>query len=796
MSEILSVGGGMRAELRRLYWVGDRLTVDGWLRLDHPAVTAGFPTISLISMDAAGQIAGSVPATQWTLSSANGSDEEADAGCFTAEIDEAICLDTGRAPGKFSILVQVESGDDKAAVPFDGLRENCPPAGMIAGWSGRLLLCPAWDDESGLTLASSRPQVTLASEVASGSDVVEVEISVRRGFAPVSAAWGPGKNRPGKKIWLETSGRIPVLKFQDMPGIEPTKGRWSIMLRDAAGRTRRLHCDPSQGFDLHLPIDGPYSLDRGADGLIRLVCRNPLVVAESVELAPEGDALMLTADLWNGSGAAVEAIVLAGKRAALTAVVDDDGRYRLPLRAKLWRDFEGAAPSGAYKILARLSTQDKMEPVRLGNSLIGGAMRDLQSQDCAIRMRGDEKGWAQVEIAAPLRPAERGDANRKRLAQYYSEGTPDQLEGVFLESWYGKSFSDNPAALVGALSEAGVPGPYYATVADLSVETPSTVVPVVAGSEAYWAALGRSRHIIFNTWLPGEFVKRPGQIVVQTWHGTPLKLLGVHAPKRAGNEKSALRLESGAKYWDMLVTQNPHASDVLARAYRYHGRIVESGYPRNDILSAVNRGEIRAKVRAWLGVPALARVVLYAPTWREEAKGSIGPLDIGSLKAKLPDDVIILARGHSVALRRGKDIVHQGVIDVTSYPEPAELMLASDCLLTDYSSIMFDYPVLNCPMIFYVPDLEEYTINGQGTYFDLRDAAPGPLVADEDALVSALHCALDPSWAPDEAFNRWRNRYCVHDDGQAAMRVVEALLEVTAAGSNSKSPELEPSCES
>jgi CDP-glycerol glycerophosphotransferase (TagB/SpsB family) len=170
-------------------------------------------------------------------------------------------------------------------------------------------------------------------------------------------------------------------------------------------------------------------------------------------------------------------------------------------------------------------------------------------------------------------------------------------------------------------------------------------------------------------------------------------------------------------------------------------------------------------------------VLLYAPTWRDDRRLG-GLLDLGALAARLGPDWTVLVRGHTetiahdeavdVAVSGGRDAAAQ-VVDVTGWPVVEELFAAADLLVTDYSSVMFDFAVTGRPMIFYVPDLEAYRA-GRGWYFDLGEQAPGPLVASLDDLVAAV--GDDPGrWAAPYA--AWRNRYVPYDDGRASARVVD-----------------------
>src|SRR5699024_10214940 len=173
-------------------------------------------------------------------------------------------------------------------------------------------------------------------------------------------------------------------------------------------------------------------------------------------------------------------------------------------------------------------------------------------------------------------------------------------------------------------------------------------------------------------------------------------------------------------------SQSTYATEILRRAYVFDGEVAETGYPRNDILTGPDAAAVRARTRRRLGVPSTGALVLYAPTWREHDKGTAGPLDVAELAALLPSDHRVAVRGHSVTLRRGADVTGDRIVDVTSYPEPAELMAAADVLVTDYSSIMFDFAATGRPIVFHTPDYAAYLGEGRGGYFDLAASAPGP----------------------------------------------------------------------
>ena len=223
-----------------------------------------------------------------------------------------------------------------------------------------------------------------------------------------------------------------------------------------------------------------------------------------------------------------------------------------------------------------------------------------------------------------------------------------------------------------------------------------------------------------NDWLRRRFARRQGQIVLQTWHGTPLKRLALHRPGFEPRRMAAVARES--RRWNVLLAQNPYAARILGKAYAFLSRPVwVEGYPRNDILT---NGDDGSDARWALGIRPDERVVLYAPTWRDDRTEMVDFVDPARLAAAT--DAVVLVRGHSRTLLPGRDAAGPRVVDVTGFPDTSRLLLAADALITDYSSVMFDFSVTGKPMYFLVPDIEHYRGELRGFYFDLVAHAPGP----------------------------------------------------------------------
>jgi CDP-glycerol glycerophosphotransferase len=243
------------------------------------------------------------------------------------------------------------------------------------------------------------------------------------------------------------------------------------------------------------------------------------------------------------------------------------------------------------------------------------------------------------------------------------------------------------------------------------------------------------------------------------------------------------RATRGAQQWSVLVSPSSYVTERMRTAYRYQGPVLEVGYPRNDVLHAPDRYRLGARVRARLNLPKDKLVVLYAPTFRDRRHpgGRLSvtlPCDLDRLHDALGDDTVLLLRMHLLVSTVFKIPPHlrDFVQDVSHYPEVQELYLASDALVTDYSSVFFDFAQLRRPMIFYAHDLAAYRDRLRGFYLDYEDDVPGPVVTTEEALIDALTDldAVVEKYA--ERLDGFLQRFAPRDDGHAAERVVKELF--------------------
>jgi CDP-glycerol glycerophosphotransferase len=338
---------------------------------------------------------------------------------------------------------------------------------------------------------------------------------------------------------------------------------------------------------------------------------------------------------------------------------------------------------------------------------------------------------------------------------------------VLFDSWHG-TYSDNPRAISEGLRLRDPAYEQFWTTDD-------------AGSpyhtRRYLEALGRARYVVTNVNMPGYYRKKRGTTYVQTWHGTPLKRIGfdIERPTFPGSRSYLAGLAGDVAKWDVLVSPNRFSTEVFRRAFRYEGRIIETGYPRNDVLSSSGAGGIGETVRKHLGVPERASVVLYAPTWKDTESFEL-ELDLRQLTEELGSDWRLLLRAHiRVADTAGQQAAGH-VINVSDYPDIRDLYLAADVLLTDYSSAMFDFAVTGKPMLFYTYDLAHYRDEVRGFCFDFEREAPGPLLVTTADVCEALQELDDVTRRYADPYAHFVERYCYLEDGRASERVIDAVF--------------------
>ena len=354
---------------------------------------------------------------------------------------------------------------------------------------------------------------------------------------------------------------------------------------------------------------------------------------------------------------------------------------------------------------------------------------------------------------------------------------PTDPRGVFYSA-FGGHFADNPRAIFEELSRRGEHRHTWRAAPQRRDDFPADLATVTPGERAHARAVASARHIVVNTWMPQP--KPPGSTWVQTWHGTPLKRIAFD--KLSGlHPDTPKRFTTDVAKWDFLVSPNRFSTPLFRQAFRYEGPILETGYPRNDILNAPDREAVRERLRRALNIPDGARAILYAPTWRDSMRRADGrlvfplPFDLARMEAQLGDGHVLLIRLHrGIADELGE--LPAFARNLSAHPDIRELYLAADILVTDYSSVMFDFAVTGKPMVFFTHDLASYRDDLRGFYFDLEAEAPGPLASTEEELVASI-AEVDRDRAVfADRYAAFRGQFCTYDDGFAAQRVVDAVF--------------------
>jgi CDP-glycerol glycerophosphotransferase len=356
---------------------------------------------------------------------------------------------------------------------------------------------------------------------------------------------------------------------------------------------------------------------------------------------------------------------------------------------------------------------------------------------------------------------------------------PVRRRMAVFESHLGRQYSDSPKYIYETLRRVGAPMQVTWSHSDGTDGFPGDARLVKRGSWAYYLSLARAEFWVDNQGFPAIAEKRPETTYIQTWHGSAFKTMGFDEPKTqaAGREQRA-RLQGMVDRFDYFVIRSRHDISTLVRAFRLRAEPLAVGYPRNDpLVTGGDPAEID-RLRRVFGVGD-RRIVLYAPTFRSGggmARRFRIPFDLERFARDLGRTHVLLVRPHyqnSVVLPPG---VGESVRDASRIHDVTPLLLLADTLITDYSSVMFDYALLDRPMIFYVPDEEKYVHDTRGAYFDLADHAPGPVVRDEEHLFGVLADLAGVRERYAAARQLFVERFGEYDQGGAAKAIVERFF--------------------
>ncbi|MEK5104453.1 CDP-glycerol glycerophosphotransferase family protein [Cytobacillus sp. FSL M8-0252] len=353
---------------------------------------------------------------------------------------------------------------------------------------------------------------------------------------------------------------------------------------------------------------------------------------------------------------------------------------------------------------------------------------------------------------------------------------PKRNNSIVFESYWGKSFNCNPRALYEYIDENYKDFESIWFLKNTETRINGSGKKIRINSLKYYYYLATAKYFVNNVNFPDFYKKRSGSKELQTMHGTPLKTLGLDVPGDVDTEPKRSKYLNRCSRWDYLTVPSDYVEDIAKRAFEYDQEVLKVGYPRNDRLFTNNNVKFIDTVKSELNIPLNKKIVLYAPTWRIKNKFNV-EMDLEKLKRELGDEYIILFKLHHFVADSVQLPNDEFVYNVSKYDDIRDLYLISDMLITDYSSVMFDYAILDKPQIIFAYDLDNYRNNLRGMYLDITEYAPGPITKDTDELIRAIKNIEKYEEEYAIQISRFKEKFCQYDDGHASERITAKFLK-------------------
>lgn len=387
-------------------------------------------------------------------------------------------------------------------------------------------------------------------------------------------------------------------------------------------------------------------------------------------------------------------------------------------------------------------------------------------------------GYIRLKAEQLWREAENTLQKRKALIyEQYPQYRQKKIHPrrIVFESMWGSKYSCNPQHLYEYIDKNYPEYECIWSLKDARTPVPGHAKRVRRGSLEYFYYLATAKYFVNNVNFETDYVKRDGQIEIQTMHGTPLKTLGLDVEADFPNATSRQQYIEKNHRWDYLIVQGKFMEDKAESCFAFQKDILRTGYPRTDILFDATSASVQA-IKKKLGLPLDKKIILYAPTWRVRNKFDM-QLDLEKMRAQLSEEYILLIRLHHFCAG-GYTIPadDQFIFNLNAYNCVEELYLISDILITDYSSIMFDYALLKKPMLFFTYDLEEYSERLRGVYVDIQEEAPGPLVFSTEEVLHAI-LNLDAEMEKCRGkIQRFYEKFLTYENGESCRQIVETVF--------------------
>lgn len=387
----------------------------------------------------------------------------------------------------------------------------------------------------------------------------------------------------------------------------------------------------------------------------------------------------------------------------------------------------------------------------------------------------------------------------KYIKYYFTIKTDDKV--VIFETFNGRSFSDSPKYLYLEMLNNKKYKDYKFIWAFNDPESKTNLFKelvnerttiVKTNTNSYLKSYAKAKYWIVNSKLNERLIKKKGQLCCQCWHGTPLKKLGFDILKKKGNALNTVKeikekYYNDAKVYDYMLSPSKFCSEALTSAFALKSLnkeniIVEKGYPRNDFLFKYTEDDV-LKIKKSIGIDTNKKIILYAPTWRDNQHTSgVGytyklGIDFDTLKKKIGDKYIILFRAHYFIANSFDFDKYKGfVYNVSNIDDVNLIYVISDILITDYSSVFFDFANLKRPMLFYMYDKEEYQNNLRDFYFSLS-YLPGPIVKEEKDLIKEINEVDTYFIRYKEKYDEFNKKFNYLDSKDISLKVLKEIIK-------------------
>lgn len=355
---------------------------------------------------------------------------------------------------------------------------------------------------------------------------------------------------------------------------------------------------------------------------------------------------------------------------------------------------------------------------------------------------------------------------------------PINKKRIYIESYWGDKLDCNPKAICEHLEKNPKLEVYFGIKRSVQPPITKNSKPIKIGTFYYWYIVATSKLLITNTNLRNEVIKRKNSIHLQTQHGTPLKTMGLDNINNQNIKMNWDHFSKRCSRWDYVISSNPYSSKIWRKSFPYDYTIIESGYPRNDILFKTTPEQINS-LKESMGIPCNKKIILYAPTYRDvlHEQQDDHPI-LEQLISELDNDTILLVRQHHLSPTPlpSQPKYKNKYINVSHYDSINHLYLISDILITDYSSVMFDYACLLRPIILFHHDIELYKAD-RGLYFNINDTPPGIVISNLSDLVSVIKNKKYLNIQYKELLIKFNKEFCPWDDGTSTERILDQILK-------------------